>query len=374
MRVLEISPSDEYRKQQFIDLPSKIYRDIPLWVPPFVSEDRKIFDRENNPFFKHSQAAFYLAISADGSPVGRLAILNNRHFNKFNQARTTFFHLFECVNDPDVARALFDLGFEWARRQELNRIIGPRGFSSLDGLGMLINGFEHRPALGIPYNPPYYPALIEKAGFTPQSDIVSGYLSTEMEFPSKIHRIAEKVQERRGISSARYSSRRDLRRMVGYLRALYNEMIRGTTDNVPLTDEEADEIANQLLRFADPKLIKVIMKDNSPIGFMFAYPDISAALQRTHGQIFPFGWIDMLIEMRRSEWVNINGAGILPEYRGLGGTAILFSEMHKSIIEGKFKHAELVQIGSDNDTMLRELRSLGVDFYKTHRIYEKMLG
>ncbi len=373
MRVIEISPSEEYRKQQFLDLPSKIYRDIPQWVPHLVDEDRKIFDVEGNPFYKHSQAAFYLAISADGSPVGRLAILNNRHFNNFNQARTAFFYLFECVNDPQVAIALFEEGFDWAHRQELNRVIGPRGFSSLDGLGMLINGFDHRPALGIPYNPPYYPAIVESSGFTPHSDIVSGYLSTEMEFPAKIHRISEMVQERRGISIARYASRRDLRQVVGHLRSLYNEMIRGTDDNVPLTDEEAAEIANQLLRFADPKLIKVIMKDNSPIGFLFAYPDISAALQHTHGQIFPFGWIDVLLEMRRSEWVNINGAGILPEYQGLGGTAILFSEMHKSIVEGKFKHAELVQIGSDNDTMLRELRSLGVDFYKTHRIYEKKL-
>ena len=75
----------------------------------------------------------------------------------------------------------------------------------------------------------------------------------------------------------------------------------------------------------------------TPVGFLFAYPDISAAVQRTRGRIFPFGWIDLLLEMHRTKWVNINGAGILEEYRGLGGTAILFSEMQKSILEGGFE-------------------------------------
>jgi hypothetical protein len=57
----------------------------------------------------------------------------------------------------------------------------------------------------------------------------------------------------------------------------------------------------------------------------------------------------------------------------LGGTAILFSEMQKSITEGRFKYAEIVQIGVENDKMQRELRDLGIDFYKTHRIYQYSL-
>ncbi len=373
MKVIRIDPSDSYRRQQFLDLPLKIYRDIPEWVAPFAHDQLQIFDRQAYPFYKHSQAAFFLAVSADGASVGRLVILNNRHFNDFNRQRTAFFYLFECMQNQEAAQALFDAGCEWARRQELNKIIGPKGFSSMDGLGMLVKGFEHRPALGIPYNPAYYPELVESAGFIPHSEIVSGYLSTEVVFPARIHQLSEEVQNRRGISIARYKSRRDLRKLAIDFKTLYNGMIVGTPDNVPLTDDEAGSIANQILRFADPRLIKVIMKGETPIGFLFAYPDISAALQRTQGRLFPFGWLDLLLEMRQTEWVNINGAGILPEYQGLGGTAILFSEMYKSIVGGKFKHAELVQIGSTNDKMQRELRALGVDFYKTHRIYEKRL-
>jgi hypothetical protein len=105
-----------------------------------------------------------------------------------------------------------------------------------------------------------------------------------------------------------------------------------------------------------------------------AYPDISAALQKTRGKIFPFGWITLLREFKRTDWLNINGAGLVPEYRGSGGTAILYSELFKSVVEtGQFKHAEVVQIGTENENMLREMENFGVDFYKVHRTYTKNL-
>jgi hypothetical protein len=371
MKIFEINPSDPYRTQQFIDLPYKIYRDTPQWVPPLSTDVRQIFDKRHNPFYQHSKASFFLATSADGAAIGRLAILNNQHYNEFNHEKTAFFYLFECTHDPKASRELFYTGFEWARKSGLTKIIGPRGFSSLDGLGMLVNGFEHRPAFGILYNQPYYPGLVEAVGFTSQADIVSGYLSADMQFPAKIDRVSELVKQRRGLSITSYRSRRDLRTLVPQLKDLYNGMIQGTVDNIPITDEEARSIANQLLWFADPRLIKVIVKAGVPVGFLYAYPDISAAVQRNKGRIFPFGWVDLLLEMKRTKWVNINGAGILEDYRGLGGTAILFSEMFKSITEGRFEHAEIVQIGVENDKMQRELRELGIDFYKTHRMYQR---
>jgi hypothetical protein len=373
MKILQVNPSDRYRTQQFLDLPFKIYRDIPQWVPPLSSDTKQIFDLQHNPYYRHSDAAFFLALSADGAAIGRLSVMNNHHYNQFNDEQSAFFYLFECNNDLDASQGLFEAGFEWARKFGLVNIKGPRGFSTLDGLGLLVHGFKHRPAFGIPYNPSYYPRLVEAAGFASSGEIVSGYLSAAMEFPEKIHRISELVQKRRGLTIARYHSRRDLRKFVPRLKDLYNGMIEGTTDNIPITDEEAGTMANQLLWFANPRLIKVIMKAGNPVGFLFAYPDISAAVQRTHGRIFPFGWVDLLLEMRRTKWVNINGTGILEEYRGLGGTAILFSEMQKSILEGGFEDAEIVQIGVENERMQRELRDLGIDFYKTHRIYQRSL-
>ena len=92
---------------------------------------------------------------------GDWRVLNNHNYNEFNHERTAFFYLFECSNTQHAAKGLFEAGFSWAIGQGLTKIIGPKGFTALDGMGLLVKGFEHRPALGIPYNLPYYPDLIE---------------------------------------------------------------------------------------------------------------------------------------------------------------------------------------------------------------------
>jgi hypothetical protein len=373
MKIIKLNLSDQYRIQHFIDLPFRIYRDNQQWVPPLATDAKNVLDPQKNAFFKHSTAAFFLAVTDDGSPVGRLVILNNRNFNSYNHTQMAYFCLFESFNDRQIAKDLFEEGFEWARKQKLTTISGPKGFSALDGMGMLIKGFDHRPAFGVSFNPDYYPNLIESVGFEKESDIVSGYLSTEFSFPEKIHKISELVQQRRGLKIVTFRNKRDLRRMVPTITAMYNEILESTPGSVPLTEEEAEGIANMIIWVANPRLIKIIEKDNKPVGFLFAYPDISAALQRTKGRIFPFGWLQLILEMRRTKWVNINGAGIIEQYQGMGGTAILFSEMYKSVLEGGFKHADIVQIGVENDKMQRELRELGIDFYKIHRVYKRAL-
>jgi hypothetical protein len=121
-------------------------------------------------------------------------------------------------------------------------------------------------------------------------------------------------------------------------------------------------------------MIKIIAKEGEPVGFLLAYPDISAAIQRMKGRMLPFGWIDMLLELRRTPWINVNGAGILEEYRGLGGTAILFSEMYKSAAgHGQYRYADLVQVGTQNDEMQREMQNFGIKIYKKHRVYFQRL-
>ncbi len=363
--------------RQFLALPFRLYRDIPQWVPPLAPDARRMLDPRRHPFYRHSEAAFFLAENGRGRPIGRIAVLDNHHYNAYNEGgptgpqRTAFFYLFECEDDRQAARALFEAAFAWARQRGLTRIVGPKGFTALDGLGLLVEGFEHRPAFGIPYNPPYYPALVEAAGFVPAGEMVSGHLDAHVQLPERIYRVAERIQERRGLRVARFKTRRDLRAFIPRLQELYNAALDGTVGNVPLTTDEVKTLADQMLWFADPRLIKIIYKGDQPIGFLFAYPDISAAVQRTRGCLWPAGWIDLLLELRRTRWININGAAIVERYRGFGGTALLFSEMHKSVIEGRFDHADIVQIGAENEMMLRELRDLGIDFNKRHRLYQR---
>ena len=373
MKLVEVDTKDRRQVRQFLELPCHIYADIPQWVPPLQIEARRTLDSKHNPYFRHSEAVFWLAYDEQDQAIGRLAILNNRNYNRFNSEKTAFFYQFECINDTQTALALFDAGTSWVRSRGLERIVGPKGFTALDGIGLLVEGFQHRPAFGLPYNPPYYPMLIEAAGFEPSGELLSGYLGATVRFPEQINQIAEMVKNRRGLHVAQFENRRSLRVIIPQLKDLYNNSLGGTSGNTPLTDDEAKVLADQMLWFANPRLIKIVMKGEQPVGFLFAYPDISAGLQRTGGRLFPFGWLSLLLELRRTRWVNINGAGMMESFRGLGGTAVLFSEMAKSLLEGRFLHADIVQIGVENDRMLRELRDLGIRFYKKHRLYQKII-
>jgi len=375
MKIIEIQPEEKDLVRKFCEVPFSIYKNTPQWVPAFQGEVEGKFNHRKNPFYLHSQAAFFLAETEDGTPIGRVAILNNRNHNEFNKEKTAFFTLFECVDDTSVSEALFSTGFEWAKQWGLNKVNGPKGFTALDGLGLLVKGFEYRPAFGIPYNPEYYISLIENVGFQATGgDIASGFLDTDSTFPrEKMHEFSRRVQEKKGLKVINFQSRSDLRKLVPQLRDLYNGALGGTPGGVPLTEEEVNQMADQLIWFADPRLIKVLYKGKKAVGFLFAYPDISAALQRRRGKLWPLGWVDYLLERKRTTWINVNGAGILEEYRGQGGTAILFSEMWKSV-EGKhYTGGDIVQIGEDNTRMQNELMGLGITFHKKHRMYERAI-
>jgi hypothetical protein len=203
--IVQLDLINRKQARDFLHLPFRIYADVPQWVPPLEMDAKRMLDLRRNPFFRHSEAAFFLAYKGD-IPVGRIAALNNRHYNDFNHSRTAFFWLFESKDSLEVASGLFEAAFAWARSQGLAQIVGPKGFTPLDGFGLLVKGFEHRPAFGLPYNPAYYAPLIEAQGFTVQAEADSGYLGEGIQFPPRVQEMADLIAKRRGLRIASCSA------------------------------------------------------------------------------------------------------------------------------------------------------------------------
>jgi hypothetical protein len=373
MKVIQIDPNDRQIVNAFINLPFRLYAANPCWVPPLVMEMRGVLDPGKHPFYQHGAAAFFLAVDTAGQPIGRLAILDNKAYNDYNREKTAFFTYFECEDDPAAAAGLFEAGFSWAHARGLNKMHGPKGFTALDGMGLLVKGFEYRAALGQAYNPPFYDRLLHEQGFETAIELVSGYLNRDLAFPEKVGRVAEIVTKRYGIVARRFETKRELLKQLPSLLELYNDSLATGEGNYPITASDMKTMADQLLLFADPRLVKILMKGDQPIGFLLTYPDISAAIQRCHGRLLPFGWLGILLEPRRTAWLNINGAAILEEFQGMGGTAVLFNELFKSVRDSRYFHAEVIQIGVENVRMQNEMRNFGVDFYKMHRTYKRNL-
>jgi hypothetical protein len=372
--VEQVDTDSRRQVERFVRIPYRLYADHPQWVPPLLMDARLMLDRRKHPFYEHSDADFFIA-RRDGRDVGRIAALENRRYNAYHGTHQAQFYLFECEDDLEASNALFERVFEWARARGLDQVVGPKGFGALDGYGLLVEGFEHRQVMTMMnYNYPYYPRLVEAAGFRKEVDFVSCYLDPEcFRLPERVRSIAERVARRGSLEVRSFRSKRELRAWGRRVGEAYNAAFVHNWEYYPLTERELDFLIDTVITVANPRLMKIITHGERVVGFLFAFPDLSAALQRARGHLFPFGIFDLLLEMRRTRWVAINGAGILPEFQGRGGNALLYWEIEKSVREAGFAHADLTQVAETAVQMRRDLENLGGRPYKNHRVYIREL-
>lgn len=375
--MLTINPVDLHTRshvRRFVDLPYRLYRNHPQWVPPLRMDVELMLNKTKHPFYEHSDAAFFLAVR-DGRDVGRIAALENKPFNAYHHTRQAQFYLFECEDDLEAATALFETAINWATARGLDKIVGPKGFGALDGYGLLVEGFEHRQMMTMMnYNFPYYPRLVEAQGFHKEVDFISCYLNSgKYQLPDRVRSIAERVERRGILNVKRFKNKAELKEWAPRIGEAYNNAFVNNWEYYPLTPREIKFILDNILVIADPRLIKIITSGDQVVGFLFGFHDVSAALQRAKGRLFPFGLIGLLLELRRTKWVALNGAGILPEFQGRGGNALLYNEMDKTIREFGFQHADLTQVANTAVQMRNDLVNLGGELYKTHRVYERAI-
>lgn len=371
--MLTIEKVDTQSKSQvdrFVRLPFRLYKNHPQWVPPLLIDAKTNLNKQKHPFFEHSDGDFYIAVR-NGEDVGRIAALENKRFNNYHESRVAQFYYFDCEDDQEIANILFEQVFEWAKGRNLDRVVGPKGLGPLDGYGLLVEGYEHRQMMTMMnYNYPYYPRLVEKLGFSKEVDFVSCYLhADEFRLDERIHRIARRVQERGTLAVKKFRNKRELKAWAGRIGKAYNNAFVDNWEYYPLTDHEVKFVLDNILFVADHRLIKIITHDQQVVGFLLGFPDVSSALQRAKGRLVPFGIIDLLLEMRRTDWIALNGAGILPEYQGRGGNALLYSEMENTLRDYDFEHADLTQVAESAVQMRKDLENLGGKPYKNHRVY-----
>ncbi len=374
LTVEQVDLQSKPQVRRFIDLPYRLYHHHPYWVPPLRMDVELMLNKHKHPFYEHSAADFFVA-RRDGRVVGRIAALENRRFNDYHRTCQAQFYLFECEEDLEAATALFERVFDWAKARGLHTVVGPKGFGALDGYGLLIDGFEHRPMMTMMnYNYPYYPCLVEAVGFRKEVDFISCHLNSgSFHLSDRIHSIAERVQRRGRLDVKRFKDKNELKAWADRIGAAYNNAFVHNWEYYPLTPREIKFILDNILIIADPRLIKIITHDDQVVGFLFGFHDVSAALQRAKGRLFPLGLIHLLLELRRTKWVALNGAGILPEFQGRGGNALLYVEMEKTISESGFHHADLTQVADTAVQMRNDLISIGGELYKTHRVYARDL-
>ena len=358
----------------FIEFPKRLYRGCEQFVPLF-DMDMRILLRKRHPFFLHSDGDFLLVRRGD-EVIGRCLITENKRYNNFHGTKFVFFDFFDMTDDREAAEALFRYADKWARDRGAEAIVGPMLSGGVSGAGILVEGFEHQPAMTMMrYNYPYYRELLEGEGFTKYVDLRSFSIPPEgFTLPERIARLAERVLARGRFKVIRFKSKGEIRKLAEQIKGLYAATLSHHLEDYPLSPEELDQVKKDLLTVADPDLISLLSYDGRIIGYAFGFADITPVLQRNGGRLGPVEILRLLSAMKKTDKILFNGIGILPEYQRLGGNALLYSELARMVHDRGFSRAEMVQISEKTDLMISDAGSLGARPYKVHRMFRKNLS
>jgi hypothetical protein len=376
LTIEKVDTENKAQAKRFVKLPHRLYKDCPQWVPLLDIDAYTYLNREKHPFHEHSDVEFFLAVR-DGRDVGRIAVIENKPFNQYHKTKKANFYFFDCENDQEVANALFDTALDWAGDRGLEGMVGPKGMGPLDGYGVLVFGHEHRNTMTmLNYNFLYYQDLVEAYGFEKEVDFVSCYLPAgNFKIPERVDRIAKRVMERGNLQVKRFKNKKEMLQWANRIGKAYNDSFVNNWEYYPLSQREIDFVVENIMMVADYHLIKIIVHDEDVVGFLFAFPDVSGALQRSRGKLHPLSLLDLLLDMKRTNGVSVNGMGILPEHQGHGGNAILYSEMGHTLLDfRRFKHIEMTQVAETTEQMRADLKNLNGVEYKNHRVYRKEIG
>lgn len=334
---------------------------------------RDILDTERHPFYKTAQVEMFLA-RCGSLAVGRIMAILNRAHNEFHNERAGFFGFFEAINDLEVARALFDSARDWLSRCGAEVMRGPVNPSTNYECGLLVEGFEHDPAIMMPYNPPHYPELIEQCGLRKAMDLYAYYVDEESLIVSeRVLRAAERLKRSENIN-LRTIDLGDLGREIEVARSIYNRAWSRNWGFVPASREEFEHMARDLRRIIDPELVYIAEKGQEPIGFFLALPDINRALKGVRdGRLLPLGWLKLLWRSRQIDSFRVITMGVVREYQHLGVAALFYEEAYRRGKARGYRSAEMSWVLENNHMMNRAAELLGGRRYKTYRIYEAPL-
>ena len=356
----------------FIDFPHALYEGDTNYVPELHIAQRDLLSPGKHPFHEHSSLQLFLAY--DGNKIkGRIAAIQNNNHNAFKNTKDGFFGFFDCVNEIEVARLLFDEANKWLLEKGLNTIIGPVNHSTNEACGLLIDGFDSPPVAMMTYNNPYYANLLEAYGFTKSVDLLAYHLPTHTtdKRTVQLKDVLIKRLQHKGIS-IRKINLKNFSYEVESILGVYNRAWQENTGFVPMTDKEFKYLAKDLKMILDKDFGLLAEHNGKVIGFALAIPNINQVLKKIkRGRLLPTGIFKLLTGKGKIDYVRVLALGVEPEYRRLGIEACFYAEIIEQCIAKNITGGEASWILENNELMNNGLKKLNATPYKRYRIYKK---
>jgi GNAT superfamily N-acetyltransferase len=377
MNWIEVKPVKSRReKNLFLTFPYKIYKGDPLWVPPLLSERRKLIDPLRGKFFQDGYADLFIAW-LNGKPAGTISCAEDRAGTRTHGFGECTIGFFECIHDYGVAEALFSHAENWARQHGLQRIIGTFNLDREESRGILIEGRTRPPAVYCGHNPPYYPEFFERFGFDKFGEDGLAYeIIVDLDNPEIQHmlKLADKIRSRKNIT-IRSANLKDYEGEIDRILDLQNRGLAHMPDYVPYTRASIEAMVLPMLEVVDPDLVLFAEIDGQAVGWFPGIPNLNEVFIHLNGLRYPWDYLRLLKYARyKPTGISIKSIVVPPEYWDTGVGVLLFAEMAKRLAAKGYQWADLSLTGEDNTDTFPLAHRMGAKIYKRYRFYVKEIS
>ncbi|MBO7293734.1 MAG: GNAT family N-acetyltransferase [Clostridia bacterium] len=360
----------------FVTFPQKLYRDCPQFVPSMYGDDMANWNRKKNPAFSYCEAKCFLAYRGR-KVVGRIAaILSHKANEKWGRCRMRFSQV-DFIDDPEVSEALFGAVEDYAHAMGCEAVHGPLGFSDLDPEGMLVEGFDQRNMFITYYNHPYYLEHMERLGYQKSVD----WMEYKVFTPEKgsrqaamLERVSNHVLKANHLHRAVVRSKRDFKPLVRKVFELVNIAYSHLYGVVELTDQQIKRYAAKFIPLINPKYTCFILDEQENlVAFGVTAPSMAEALKRSHGRLFPLGWIGVLRALHKNDALDMFLIAVHPDMQSVGINAAIIEHVMKNAWENGIRYAETGPQLETNAKILTQWNIFDKEQHKRRRCYIKEL-
>ena len=359
--------------KDYVKFPFTLYKNHPYWVPPLIADELETFDKTKNPAFKSADAKFYLAYKGN-KVVGRIAAIINWNEVNDQQKKKVRFGWWDVIDDIEVTKALLEKVYEFGKTKKLEHVEGPMGFSNLDKVGVLTEGFDEIGSMITWYNYPYYSQHLEQLGFVQEKEYWENKFPFENVKPEFFFKAQELIKKRYQLRPLNFTKTKDIMPYVDKMFDLFNNSYADLSSFVAITDVQKEYFKKKHISFINPEYIKfVVDKDDNMVAFSIVMPSFAEALQKANGKLFPFGIYHMLKARRESKDVLFYLIGVAPEYHNKGVTAIIFNENYVSFAKKGIKNCIRTPELSDNHAVHQIWKHFDPVTFRKRKTYKKDL-
>lgn len=315
--------------KQFVKFNIELYKNNPYHVPGLIEEEMVTLDRAKNPAFELCDSIYFLAYKND-KIVGRIAGMINRRSNEIWKQKHARFGFVDFIDDAEVVDALFGAVEKWAKEQGMDAMHGPMGFTDMDHEGMLVEGFDQLGTMAAIYNYAYYPQHMDRMGYRKDQDWQEFKIYIPESVPEKHLRIGEIVKKKYGLKILKFQKSKEIMPYAQKIFETLNNSYAPLYGFARLTQRQIDYYVKMYIPMLRLDLITLIIReeDDVVVGFGISLPNLSKAMQKAKGHLFPFGWIYLLKALKTSpKVIDLYLTGVLPEYQNKGVNALLFNDL-----------------------------------------------